>query len=381
MSVWGRIRNISTVNGNISWSNQSAEQENETMVSGPHVGVNHEDDLAATVVAWMEVYITPALLFIAVFGNLTSFAVFSTPPYRQSLTAVLYRVLAVVDTMVVVIFDGLETLALLVSGVSLLTYNTVTCKLLVPLHIWSRAFSSWVLVIISLERFIGILFPHRAKVLNTKRRFGWLTFTIAMSLLAFYSPLFVTIGWTSLDVQGVRSGAICGLNIDRNRFQEYFSILGWATPFLSCLIPFAFIITFNVSIVCALIKRRKQIHGNHDSATKNSGTIAILIAVSITFIILTLPYSLYLLLQVYFKQIQDYVSYEKTFILLKYANICDTANHSINIVLYCLCGRKFRQCLREMLCCVYIRGRSNVSRSNNTAKNACQNPCCLTNIF
>ena len=368
MSVWGRIKNISIDNENSSWWNESVEQDNKTIFWGSHAGVNHEDDLAARVAVWMEVYITPALLFIAVLGNLISFVVFSTPPYRQSLTAVLYRVLAVVDTMVVVIYDGLKTFALLVSGVSVLNYNIVTCKLLVPLHLWSRAFSSWVLVIISLERFIGILYPHRAKVINTKWRFGWLTFAIAMSLLAFYSPLFITIGWSSLDVQGVRSGAICGLNIDRERFQEYFFILGWATTFLTCLIPFAFIITFNVSIVGALIRRRKQIHGNHDSETRNSGTIAILMAVSITFIILTLPYSLYFLLQVYFKSIQDYVSYEKTFILLKYANICDTANHSINIVLYCLCGRKFRQCLRDMFCCVYKRGRSNVTRSDNTTK-------------
>ena len=369
MSVWGRLTNTSIYNGSISWENESAALGNNTTYWDPNLDVNQTDDVAASIAAWMNTYITPFLLFMAVFGNLTAFAVFSTPPYRQSLTSVLYRVLAVVDTMVVVIYDGLETFVLNVAGVNVLTYNIITCKLLVPLHIWSRAFSAWVLVIISLERFIGILFPHRAKVINTKRRFGWLTFAAAIGLLAFYSPLFVTIEQMSLDVQGVRSGGYCVFNLVPGRFKEYFLIMGWVTTLLACLIPFVFIITFNVSIICTLIKRRKQVLGNDSDA--NSSAVAILISVSLTFFILTLPYALYFILQEYFLAIGDNASFEKTFILLKYANICDTANHSINIVLYCLCGRKFRQCLREMFCCVYRGRRSNVSRSNNTANTGC----------
>ena len=107
MSIWDKMTNTSSDKGSIFWSNESVEQENETMLSVGHLGVNNEDNLAVRVSAWMELYITPSLVFFAVLGNLTAFAVFATPPYRQSLTAVLYRVLAVVDTMVVVIHDGL----------------------------------------------------------------------------------------------------------------------------------------------------------------------------------------------------------------------------------------------------------------------------------
>ena len=128
----------------------------------------------------------------------------------------------------------------------------------------------------------------------------------------------------SRDIQGVRSGGYCVFNTVPGRFKEYHFILGWATTFLACLIPFVYIITFNVFIVCALIRRRKQFRSNHDNEAQNNGAVAILISVSITFIILTLPISICFLLQKYYLAIQDYVSYEKTFILLNYANICQS---------------------------------------------------------
>ena len=354
--------NISTGNGSLYRSNGSADIENAT-IAGITNSTNVEDRLSIEIVNWMTMYIVPALLFLAAFGNMTAFVVFSMPPYRQSLTAVLFRILAVVDTMAVVIHDGLETLSLLVSGVNILTYNTATCRILVPVYLWSRAFSAWTLVIIGLERFIGILLPHRAKVINTKRRFAWITFAVATSLMAIHAPLFVTIVRVPLYIPGVRSGGACKLQGDPNRFEWYFKILGWLILFVTCVLPFAFIITFNVIIICTLVKRRLGISSSHDSESQTHNAAAILISVTFTYIILTLPHALYFILQQHYIKVGDQASYDDTFVLLKYAVICDTVNHSINIVLYCLCGRKFRQCLREMMCRVFLRKWSNAWRS------------------
>ena len=83
----------------------------------------------------MNEHIAPSLLFVAAIGNLVAFAVFSMPSYRHSLTSILYRVLAIADTMAVVIYDGFGTLARIASGENLIVYNTATCKLFVPLHV------------------------------------------------------------------------------------------------------------------------------------------------------------------------------------------------------------------------------------------------------
>ena len=363
MSLWSHLSNTS--NGSRFGLNGSEDMQNITLMGISNLNLNENESLDITIATWMTMYIAPVLLFIAVFGNLLAFVVFSMPPYRQSLTAVLLRILAVVDTMIVVIHDGLETLALRVSGVNILTYNTITCKIFAPLYLWFRACSAWVLVIIAMERFIGILFPHRAKVINTRRRFGCIIFAVATGLLTIHAPLFVSTVRVSLYIPGVRSGGACKLQGDPKSLNLYFQILTWAILFVTCVLPFVFIITLNITIVYTLIKRRMEVHNSRENGSHANNAAAILISVSLTFIILTLPHALYLILQQYFRKIGDLESVDDTFVLLKYATICDSINHSINIVLYCLCGRKFRQCLWNMMCCVFFRRGSNIRMASN----------------
>ena len=353
MSLHTVMENATVGNESISW-NGTVDAMNATVTGLPMPQMTPEDSLAEKIGAWLLMYFSPFLLFAAVLGNLTSFAVFSMPSYRHSLTAMLYRILAVADTMAVVVQDGLNVFASIISGKSLMNHNTATCKLLVPLHIWSRAFAAWVLVIIGLERFIGILFPHRAKVINTKRRFSWITVAVAAGLLAFYTPLFISTQRIFNEL-----GSFCAISVNRNHLKAYFVIFDWMTLLLTCLLPFALIITFNIAIVSVLVKRRIAVTSSRDNDSQTSSAVAMLISVSLAFIILTLPFGVYMILQTYYISIRDIESYMKTFVLFEFASICDSINHSINVVLYCLTGRKFRQCLREMMCCVCLRKRSN----------------------
>ena len=349
MSVHDGMENATLDKQNIPWLNVTVNEINATVTGFPFPQMTQEVSMAQKIAAWLLMCFSPFLLVAAVLGNLTSFAVFSMPSYRHSLTAMLYRILAVADTMAVVIQDGLNVVLSHVLGTDLMTYSTPTCKLLVPLHIWLRAFSAWVLVIIGLERFIGILFPHRAIVINTKRRFAWITVAVATGLLALYIPLLV-----STERVFTEMGRFCKLSSNHHRLHAYFVIFDWMTLILTCLIPFVFIITFNVAIASVLVQRRKSVTSSHDDSQTNS-SVAMLIAVSLAFIVLTLPFGIYTILQDYYLREGDMASYRKTFVLFDFASICDSINHSINVVLYCLTGRKFRQCLREMMCCVWKR--------------------------
>ena len=360
VSLHNVMENATIGNENLSWWNVTVDAMNATVTGYPLPQMIQKVSMARKIAAWLLMCLSPSLLFAAVLGNLTLFAVFSMPSYRHSLTAMLYRILAVADTVAVVIQDGLNVVPSHVLGTDLMTYSTPTCKLLVPLHIWSRAFSAWVLVIIGLERFIGILFPHRAKVINTKRRFAWITVTVATGLLAFYTPLLV-----STERVFTEMGRVCKISANRNGFNAYFMIFNWMMLILTCLLPFVFIITFNVAIASVLVKRRIAVTSSYDNDTQTNSAVAMLISVSLAFIVLTLPFGIYTILQEYYLRVGDMVSYQKTFVLFDFASICDSMNHSINVVLYCLTGRKFRQCLREMICCVYLRKRSNM-RSSET---------------
>ena len=341
--------NAPTTDSYIS-ENSSVVTDNATVDWNEGLYFDYGSNLAYDIVSCMDNYIAPSLLFVALIGNLVAFAVFSMPSYRHSLTSMLFRVLAVADTMAVVIFDGFGTLPRIVSGKNFIVRNTATCKFFVPLHMWSRSFSAWVLVIVGLERIICILYPHRAKVVNTKWRYGWIITGTALALLCFYAPLFLGVKRIPVYNEGVEISGYCAFYNYRDYMEEYFRIFKWASLMLTSLLPFVAIISINVAIIIALRKRRKRVSKSYGKQSDKHNTTAILISVSLAFIILTLPYALYFILQDYYSG-SNYHLFERTSIILgTLAPICDSMNHSINIALYCLCGRKFRRCLLELIC-------------------------------
>ena len=195
---------------------------------------------------------------VAVIGNILTFAVFSMKGYRGSLTSMLYRVLAVAQTFYVVVSDGLYYLSLLIGNIDIITYSHATCKAIIFLQLQLRAFVAWVLCIISLERVIGIIIPHRSKSLNTKRHYGWLLFGMVTCLFVLYGPLLYTVQRQEVDHDMepmVWEDAFCVWGRLDGKLMLYSDVvLNWMNLVTASLLPFVIIITFNVAIICALIK-------------------------------------------------------------------------------------------------------------------------------
>ena len=145
-------------------------------------------------------YVSIALSLMALIGNSLIFAVFSMKYYKKSLTAMMYRILALADGLVVLMHDGLHTVSYVINGTSIPGYNTTTCKTFIFMLLWIRAFSVWLLVIISIQRFIGIRWPHRAKFLNTKLKYMGFTCILLSVTFVLYMPLTLTVDHAFIEV-------------------------------------------------------------------------------------------------------------------------------------------------------------------------------------
>ena len=328
---------------------------NDTASPGFIVNLQNTDTLVFKTMLWMEKYLASFMFFVGVIGNCLTFAVFSMKGYRGSLTSMLYRALAVADGLVVALYDGLNSFSVAVYGKNFFAHNNVTCKFISPLYFGFRAFSGWVLVLIALERVIGVLFPHRAKVLCTKRPFGLMILGICVVLLALYAPLFFSIEHITVYVDGVYYGGGCSLAPPGSSLEWYGVVFfNWMNLMAASILPFFFIITFNILIIYGILKARlvvKQAFSNSKQSGQRNNTVAILMSISVTFIILTLPYPVYFILDSIYRHDAASMAYTKVMLLGSFAPICDSVNHSINIVLYCLCGQKFRNQLKALLCC------------------------------
>ena len=323
---------------------------------------------------WILSYVTTGAVFIAMAGNILICIVFSMKVYRGSTTSMLYRVLAVVQGLNAFL-DGINVIPIEIGKDSLFTYNRVTCKAFLFMSCWLRAFVAWVLVNIALERVIGIVFPHRAKILNTRHRYGWQLFGISILLFVLYAPIRIVVKHTMVPMIGGGANGGCLLDEFHNTFGWYVNDVNtWTNMIMSSLLPFVIIVTFNITIICGLVKSRRLVassaNTNSQPVTLNS-QIAILLSISIAFILTSLPNALYNFL-IYFSRGTLFSSlehYHNMILLGRFGPFCDTMNNSITLVLYCLCGQKFRKCLKLILCCKWHRSESrNQTSPRNPAR-------------
>ena len=81
------------------------------------------ESVGSKIVVWVAEYVPRAAVPVAIVCNLLTFIVFSMKCYRGSLASMLHCVLALAQTLDVVINEGLHGLPISVGNISLFTYN------------------------------------------------------------------------------------------------------------------------------------------------------------------------------------------------------------------------------------------------------------------
>ena len=300
--------------------------------------------LGYTTIYWLRV----ALFFFVIMGNTLVCIVFSTKHYRGNLHAMLYRIIAVTDTIVIMINDSLDLLPWEITGQNLLAYNSTTCKIIGVLQFWFRALSLWFLVPIALERFIAVWFPFQTVNLNTKGRYSWLILGLGIITFVVYAPLCETIVHFYKMKCGKRR-SYCHLFGDTSEhFMWYRVMFDFLNLMVSSIMPFLCIAVLNMAIICGLLKSRSRLPKSFDKAhSEMRSRVMILLLISVSTIVLSLPHPVYFM----FLTRSSGLTSGQTRVLGFILPICDSISHSINIVLYCFSGRQFRQNLWQLLGC------------------------------
>ena len=127
----------------------------------------------------------------------------------------------------------------------------------------------------------------------------------------------------------------------------------WMNTLMTCGLPSFWILVFNVAIIWSLVTRSRftQPTANPGSRTNNS-QVAILITVSVTFVVLSTPMAVYFCFIAYAQNKGVFptgVTMQQMLMLGNFAPIFDSIHHSIYFVFYCLCGAKFRRSLMKQL--------------------------------
>ena len=210
------------------------------------------------------------------------------------------------------------------------------CKLFYFLFQFGKHYSSVLLVLMSLEKCFAVYFPLKSKTVCTVRTAKWATSTVGIILAGNDVVYFFTV--TSLF--RISSGLhTCVTTGDYNFTLQVLDYIFYSfAPFtLMSITNFAIVLKFMIA------KCKSKSKESTDQALAKSATrgIAMVVTVSITFLLLTAPVGLdnALLNVIRIGRIPFYRAF---------MNITQYLNHSINGVLYCIVGSRFRRDLLNL---------------------------------
>lgn len=270
------------------------------------------------------------------------------------------------STIYMLCLAGVDTIALVLK----MTYFQLTafdvqigargCQLIFLFGTVSQQLSNWILVAMTLERFIAIWFPFKVKTFcNRRNAIASFVFMLVFFILANLQFVFtfeeVTDPFVKFD---------CRPKQEYDRFVTY--VWYWIDGVLYAFLPISLISVFNALIIHAIRKSSREQKDLTNRAINMSEKLTqqrqltlMLLTISLVFVILILPNCIFFILKAYWSWQETMQGQAQYFLVFQTVFLLSDLNHAVNFYLYCLSGRKFRQKFAQIICCRKIRPRRN----------------------
>ncbi|XP_074651651.1 uncharacterized protein LOC141906302 [Tubulanus polymorphus] len=315
---------------------------NYSVSSSPTPASPTHSPVGAGYIHFLNSYAAIFVVVLGVIGNCLSITVLlAVKSLRTTSTGMLLTILSFADTGALLI--GLLPIWIkAVFNVSLYEVSVVVCKFRYVFMYFSLQYSSSVLVLIAIERFVSVYNPAKAKGWFSLKRTGIIVASLGLFLLLLNSHPFV-----SVDIVLLTGEPWC---YAREHFRHFINeVWVWIDLLIYSLIPWVVLSVCNVAIVFRVRQINRRVTANSilsgSSASRRSkltSMTVMLLVVNTSFLITTMPFAIYVLCKVeHLSRIRQELIYESLY-LLSYTN------NAINFLLYVISGAKFRAAILEL---------------------------------
>ncbi|KAL4219423.1 hypothetical protein ACF0H5_022003 [Mactra antiquata] len=324
---------------------------------------------------FLTMFVPPVLLCLGTFGNMLSFVIMAKNMLKGSTYSYL-AVLAVMD--ILVLYIGLLRMWIGNFSIDVQHTSNIMCKVVNFLGFVSSHTSVWLIIAVTIERFIAVKCPLRAPRICTVNRARF----VVLGIITIICGLNVHIFWTVELQETPNHGFVCEASHVFSR-----DIWPWVDAAIYSFIPFGIITILNSLIVRkVLYARRKRTLLQHTQITtkysnfscsskqssqrqraneSNKKLTIMLLSVSFTFLLTTLPMNALQIVSAFVGNVTG-KRYAQMMLGRTIVELLMYMNHSINFFLYCATGRKFRKQVRDLLCrCSYCRFTGCFNRINS----------------
>ncbi|KAL8616319.1 hypothetical protein ACOMHN_056262 [Nucella lapillus] len=330
-------------------------------------------------------YVPPIFIIMGTVGNLLSFIVLRCRAMVKVSSYQYLASLAIADCLV--LYIGLLRLWLgEVTGTDFHDSTDWVCKLTISFGYMTSDLSVWLIIAVTVERYIVVCFPLRAStMINTAR---------AKKVIGFLVLLMFTVNLHFFWTVEIVERPVDGQNVGNCEATPQYDTLvdtvwPWVDACIYSFVPFIFIIVLNILIIREVIKARNTRqrllntpeHHYHQQVTprrfhsqavhsRNGGggvvncrrtsgagegtkLTIMLLTVSFTFLLTTLPMNIALIFTAFWNQRKSHdLQQAARFNLTKtVTELMMYVNHTINFGLYCATGHKFRQQIMLLMRC------------------------------
>lgn len=300
---------------------------------------------------FLQRYIPPFLMLIGLVGNVMSFFILRHKSMARHSTNVFLAALSIAD--LIVLFVGL--LGLWISEVADVDFQNTSdfmCKFLSLLTYSSSQFSAWLILAVTVERYIVVCHALHASRWCSRERARKTVILLAVIFILINSHLIWTIG-----IRSDRGKTECeGLGEYEFLVRKVFP---WIDAALYSTIPVIAISLFNILIIRQVLRAthsRKSLQHvplnnmelKRRSKNKSSKLTIMLLTISFAFCVTTLPMNVVMIASY---QISDSPKeMAKLWLVRTTAELLMYLNHSMNFFLYCATGQKFRSIVLRIVC-------------------------------
>lgn len=295
---------------------------------------------------WMSGIVLNLVGIVGILGNVLSMVILSRPQMRSSINYLLIG-LARCDTILIITsmllfgFRSIYPYSGYLFFYNFYIYPQIS-PFVFPLAVAAQTASIYLTLMVSLERYVAVCHPLRARALCTYGRSKFYVIFCAVFAVLYNLVKLWEIRVVAYD--SPRLGMIyCVTSTELRKNSEYITIyIHWCYLVVNYFIPFIGLLIFNLLIYRQVRKANKERQRLSRTEKREIGLATMLMCVVIVFFLFNLL-ALYInIMEAFYKTIEDD--------LIVISNLLVTLNSSVNFIIYVIFGEKFKRIFLLLFC-------------------------------
>lgn len=288
-------------------------------------------------------------------GNALSVLVLSRPQMRSSINCLLVG-LAACDTVLIltsVLLFGLTAVFPYTGHLRYYYYHVCPhiTPLAYPIANAAQTMSVYLTLIVTVERWVAVCHPFRAKALCTSSRARWYVLGTAAFAFAYNAPKF----FEAEVIESVADGELvyCVTADLQFRTESYIVVyIHSLYMIVMYIVPFSALAALNACIVRQVRRAQAERARLSRVQRRELGLATMLLVVVLVFFLCNLLPLVTNSFEVFYGD-----QFDKLDPLVKTSNLLVTINSSVNFVIYVIFGEKFKRVFLKMFCAGSMRAR------------------------